>query len=73
MTSKEKPKDRPKDRASAVTSIYTFSDVVDSACEGLAECHVKYSIRRIHEMEELLCGLEQELEDFLFMKDRTLE
>jgi len=45
-----------------------FSDVVDKACKGLLDRQIKYSIRRIHEMEERLCKLESELDDFLFTK-----
>jgi len=46
-----------------------FSDVVDRACEGLMDRQIKYSIRRIQEMEDCLSGLEQELDDFLLKKD----
>ncbi|MDR2730737.1 MAG: hypothetical protein LBB81_07565 [Treponema sp.] len=48
--------------------LYAFSDVVDKACEGLMDRHIKYSIRRIREMEERLCKLERELDDFLISK-----
>ena len=44
---------------------YTFSDVVDKACEGLMNRQIKFSIRRIKEMEKRLCDLEQELDTFL--------
>jgi len=44
---------------------YAFSDVVDKACEGLLDRQVKYSIRRICEMEDQLSALERELNDFL--------
>jgi hypothetical protein len=47
----------------------TFSDVVDKACEGLMDRQIKYSIRRIQEMEEILSGLEQELNVFLENKE----
>jgi len=43
----------------------TFSEVVDKACDGLIEKQIKYSIRRIREMEEVLSVLEQELNEFL--------
>jgi len=64
MTLGEKP--------AAVSGIYSFSDVVDEACEKLLDRQIKYSIRRIQEMEECLSGLEQELDDFLFKKNRKL-
>jgi len=58
------------EKSAAVTDIDDFSDVVDSACEKLMDRQIKYSIRRIQEMEERLCELERELDDFLFQKDR---
>lgn len=56
---------------SSITEIYSFSDVVDKACEGLIDRQAKYSIRRIQEMEILLSSLEQELDDFLVKKERV--
>jgi len=53
----------------AEAGVFTFSDVVDKACEGLAYQHIKFSIRRIQEMEERLCVLEQELDAFLKKKE----
>jgi len=50
---------------------YAFSEVVDQACEKLMDRQIKYSIRRIREMEERLCNLERELDDFLFSKTRN--
>jgi hypothetical protein len=43
----------------------TFEAVLDSACEGLQEKKVRYSLRRISEMEESLLCLERELDAFL--------
>jgi len=62
------------DKSTAVkdAGVYDFSDVVEKACEGLMDRQIKYSIRRIQEMEERLCTLEQELDAFLFQKDREL-
>ncbi|MCL2721175.1 MAG: hypothetical protein FWD47_07535 [Treponema sp.] len=48
--------------------LYTFSDVVEKACEGLMDRKIKYSIRRIQEMEDILSGLEQELDVFLELR-----
>jgi hypothetical protein len=59
------------EKSAAVSGIYSFSDVVDETCEKLLDSQIKYSIRRIHEMEELLCSLEKELDDFLFRKDKA--
>jgi hypothetical protein len=57
-------------KESSLPETYTFSDVVDKACEGLKDRQVKYSIRRIQEMEAVLSALEQELDDFLIQKER---
>jgi len=50
--------------------IYSFSEVVDSTCERLMEKQIKYTIRRILEMDERLCLIERELDEFLFKKNR---
>jgi len=55
---------------SAVSSSYSFSDVVNEACEKLMNRQIKHSIRRIQKMEECLCSLEKELDDFLLQKNR---
>jgi len=49
---------------------YTFSEVVDEACEKLKNRQIKYSIRRIQEMEDRLYDLERELDIFLMQKNR---
>lgn len=48
----------------------SFTDVVEKACEKLRSRQIKYSIRRIQKMEEILCVLEKELDEFLLQKDR---
>jgi len=53
-------------------SIYSFSEMVDSACEKLMDSQIKYSIRRIREMDERLCLIERELDEFLHKKNRKL-
>ena len=60
MVSGEKP--------AAVSANPSFSEVVDEACDRLMDRQVKYSIRRIQEMGNLLEGLERELEEFLSQK-----
>ena len=47
------------------SSDFTFSEVVDKACEGLRERQIKYSIQRIQKMQETIRVLEQELDFFL--------
>ena len=64
MTLGEKP--------AAVSGVSSFSEVVDEACGRLMDSQIKYSIRRIQYMEERLTGLEQELNEFLFQRDREL-
>ena len=44
---------------------YTFNNIVNKACEGLMARQIKYSIRRIKDMEKRLSCMEQELEEFL--------
>ena len=43
----------------------SFELVLDTACERLWEKQVRYSIRRITEMEKKLNTMERELDDFL--------
>ncbi|MDR1419653.1 MAG: hypothetical protein LBI86_04720 [Treponema sp.] len=43
----------------------SFEAVLDAACEGLADKKIRYSVRRIREMEECLADLEMELDVFL--------
>ncbi|MCL2264952.1 MAG: hypothetical protein FWC22_02810 [Treponema sp.] len=47
---------------------YTFSDVVNKACEGLMERQITYTIRRILDMEKRLSEMEQELDEFLKLR-----
>jgi hypothetical protein len=54
----------------AISEIFSFSELVDETCERLMDRQVKYSIRRIREMEVCLAGLERELDDFLLRKNR---
>jgi len=57
-------------KPAAISDIYTFSDVVDRACEKLMDRQIIYSIRRIQSMDERLAMLEKELDDFLSQKNR---
>ena len=43
----------------------SFEAVLDTAFERINEKHIQYSIRRIREMNEVLAGIEKELNDFL--------
>jgi hypothetical protein len=52
-------------KTAAIPDVYTFSDVVDEACGKLMDKQIKYSIRRITEMEEYLVNMEKELDVFL--------
>lgn len=47
----------------------SFSAVLDETCERLIDKQVRYSIRRIHEMDGRLAALERELDEFLLAKD----
>jgi len=46
-------------------SAFTFDTLLDETCERLLDRQIKYSIQRIHEWEKRLCGLENELDEFL--------
>lgn len=56
-------------KTAAIPEVYTFNDVVDEACGKLMDKQIKYSIRRIVEMEESLDNMERELDDFLGKSD----
>jgi len=64
MTFKEKSRKKTSGK-SVDTGAYTFTDVVDKACDELMERQIKYSIRRIQEMDDCLSRLEHELDEFL--------
>jgi len=57
-------------KPAAVSDVYTFSEVVDRACEQLMDRQIKYSIRRIQSMDERLAALEKELDEFLSHRNR---
>jgi len=57
------------DKPAVMPGVYTFTDVLDETCEKLIAKQVKYSIRRIQEMEEHLFNLEKALDEFLAPKD----
>ena len=65
MTFKEKSRKKTNEKSITKADTYTFTDVVDKACEELMERQVIYSLRRIKELKDCLSGLEQELDDFL--------
>jgi len=69
MTFKEKSTKKSNEKTTLGDASYTFSDVVDKACEGLMDRQIKYSIRRIQEMEDFLLCLENELDEFLKMRN----
>jgi len=69
MTFKEKSRKKPDNKFTENPDIYSFSDIVDKTCEGLMDCQIKYSIRRLQEMKECLDFMEQELDDFLKLRE----
>jgi len=69
MTFKEKSTKKSNEKIAANADPYTFSDVVDKACESLMDRKIKYSLRRIQEMENILYNLEHELDAFLKMNN----
>ena len=68
MALKEKSKKKPNEISAVLSKFYTFSEVVDDACDKLMDCRIKYTIRRIHEMKECLCNIEKELDAFFKSK-----
>lgn len=69
MTLNEKSAAMPGDFAHsssmAAPVLYSFTEVVDEACNKLKDRQIKYSIRRIQAMEDRLTEMEKELDDFL--------
>ena len=55
-------------KPASISTDTPFSEVLNETCERLRDKQVQYSIRRIHEMEELLNTLEQELDQFFAAK-----
>jgi len=68
MTFKEKSTRKPGEKTTAEAEDYTFSEIVDKACESLIDRQIKYSISRIRKMETQLCNLERELDEFLKLR-----
>ena len=65
MTFKEKSIKKPSGKSSVSAGMYSFSDIVDNACEGLRNRQAKHSIQRIQKMKDCLNELERELDAFL--------
>ena len=57
----------------AAVSEMTFDSLLDETCERLMDRQIKYSIRRIYEMEKRLESLERELEEFIQRKPFSAE
>ena len=53
------------EKSAAVPGVYTFTEVVNEACDKLKDSQIKYSIRRIQVMDDRLSDMERELDDFL--------
>jgi hypothetical protein len=47
----------------------SFEAMVDNACSRLWDRKVRYSLRRIRELEEILEGIERELDELLLQGD----
>jgi hypothetical protein len=57
------------DKPAALNSTVSFEEVLDETCGKLKERQAHNSLLRIHEMEDRLSALEEELEVFLLQKD----
>ena len=53
------------EKNTAISGVSLFGEVVDKTCERLMDRQIKYSIRRLQEMENRLSSLELELDAFL--------
>ena len=69
MTFKEKSTRKTGGKTAIDAETYTFNEIVDKTCDSLMDRQIKYSIRRIREMENELCDLERELDEFLAIKN----
>ncbi|MDR1373350.1 MAG: hypothetical protein LBJ24_00080 [Treponema sp.] len=56
------------EKKAVVSDPPSFEAVLDKACDCLRDTKIRYSIRRIHEMERNLDILEQELEEIILKK-----
>jgi len=65
MTFKEKSTRKSGGETTVDAETYTFSEIVDKACESLEDRQIQNSIRRIREMRNQLICLERELDEFL--------
>ncbi|MDR2376934.1 MAG: hypothetical protein LBD96_10925 [Treponema sp.] len=55
----------------SLTSTESFESVLDNACSRLQDRKIRYSLRRIRELEEILEKTEQELDEILLWEGRT--
>jgi len=53
------------EKSTAIPGVYSFTEVVNQACEKLKDRQIKYSIKRIQAMEDRLSDMERELDEFL--------
>jgi hypothetical protein len=53
-----------------VSETQSFETMLDDICDRLWDRKVRYSIRRLQEMDALLAGLEQELEELIRLQGR---
>jgi hypothetical protein len=57
--------DKTGGEAAVLSNQPSFEHIVEKSCERLWDKKVQHSIRRIHELEEVLNSLEHELDAFL--------
>ncbi|MDR1950236.1 MAG: hypothetical protein LBQ38_12655 [Spirochaetaceae bacterium] len=57
--------EKPGERDSIFSEDPSFEEVLDHTCERLWDKKVRYSLRRIQEMEDTLGKMEQELDEAL--------
>lgn len=52
----------------SISTDVSFADVIDETCDRLMDRQIQFSIRKIHEMEESLSALEQELNEIILAR-----
>jgi len=72
MTFKEKSIKKSSEKSAIADGLYSFSDIVDNACEGLRDRQAKNSIQRIQKMKNCLNELERELDAFLELRAQSV-
>jgi hypothetical protein len=61
----------PGEKSVTLSNHSFFEEVLDQTCDRLWDKKVRYSMRRIQEMEDYLDKLERELDALVLQRDRN--